>query len=127
MSPRVLLVDDDELIRRALSTSLKRAGFQVVTADDGIPAMRMAQSMLFDCVVVDYHMKTSTGAEVVRYYKELYGANVYCAVLSGEDTDETRAACHEAGADDVFVKPTSAFELRTRLMAAATLLRGHGV
>jgi DNA-binding response OmpR family regulator len=48
---------------------------------------------------------------------------VYCAVLSGEDDDAIRGACFEAGADEVFVKPIPAVELRRRLTEAALALR----
>ncbi|HEU0032688.1 MAG TPA: response regulator [Kofleriaceae bacterium] len=121
MIARVLVVDDDDHIRRALSTALTRAGFDVTTADDGRPAIELGGP--FELVVVDYNMKTVTGAEVVRYYKQRFGKLVYCAVLSGDDDDATRAACLEAGADDVFSKPASPIALRQRLIEAAAQLR----
>jgi DNA-binding response OmpR family regulator len=121
---RVLLVDDDELIRRAISLSLRRAGFDVVTVDDGVPAIGLGKTTAFDLVVVDLHMKKSTGIDVVRYFKGRFGCQIYCAVLTGDDDEATRAACAAAGADDVIAKPTSAAELRTRLTAAARALRG---
>ena len=70
MNPRILVVDDDDQIRRALATSLSRAGFDVTTADDGAPAIEISANA-FDLIVVDYNMKTTTGVEVVRHYKKL--------------------------------------------------------
>jgi len=122
MNPRILVVDDDDQIRRALATSLSRAGFDVTTADDGAPAIELSHSH-FELVVVDYNMKTTTGVEVVRHYKSLYGASIYCAVLSGEDDDATRTLCFDAGADDVFLKPASPIELRKRLREVVALQR----
>ena len=123
---RVLIADDEPGILRSLESSLSRAGFSVTTANDGAPAIALADSATFELVVVDLNMRTS-GIAVVRHYKRCYGAGVYCAVLSGEDDDVTRAACLEAGADEVFVKPIQASVLRRRLTEAAQGLRAATV
>lgn len=127
MIARVLLVDDDTHVLRALATWLSRAGFEVATAEDSAPALRMAQTTLFDLIVVDYNMGTSRGVDVVRHFKQRYGDAVYCAILSGDDGDATRDECMLAGADDVFMKPASPVELRRRLTQAALALRGDNV
>jgi two-component system OmpR family response regulator len=119
---RVLLADDDPGILRSLASSLTRAGFTVTTADDGAPAIALADAETFDIVIADLNMRTS-GASVVHHYKRRFGAGVYCAVLSGDDDDVTRKTCLEAGADDVFVKPAPAAVLRRRLTEAALALR----
>lgn len=114
---RVLVVDDDEHILRAMATSLRRAGFDVTTACDGAPAIEIQES--FDVVVADYNMKSdATGADVVRHFKTKLGASVTCFVLSGEDDPDTRDACLAAGAADVLLKPVSPVELRRRLSEA---------
>ena len=115
---RVLIADDDEGVRRSLEISLSRAGFEVTAVDDGEPAIALAGTAPFELVVVDLHMKTS-GLAVIAHYKQRYGAGVYCAVLSGEDDEDTRAACMEAGADEVFCKPVPASVLRHRLTEVA--------
>lgn len=119
---RVLIADDDDGVRRSLAISLSRAGFEVTAVDDGEPAIGLAGTAPFELVVVDLHMKTS-GLAVIAHYKQRYGAGVYCAVLSGEDDDETREACRAAGADEVFCKPVPALVLRRRLTEAALALR----
>ena len=124
MSARVLVIDDDERLRRTLASSLTRAGFDVMTAEDGDPALALSTLHEFDAVVVDFHMKTMNGDQVVRHFKALFGSRVYCAVLSGEDDDETRDACRAAGADDIFLKPASPKALRERLSEVTAGLRG---
>lgn len=119
---RVLVADDDPGVLRAMAASLARAGFEVTTADDGAPAIALADQAAFDIVLCDLHMRTG-GLAVVRHYKQKYGAGIYCAVLSGEDDDATRAACLAVGADDVFVKPLPSSVLRRRLADAALALR----
>ncbi len=123
---RVLVADDDPGVLRAMAASLVRGGFEVTTANDGAPAIELADTAAFDIVLVDLHMRTG-GLAVVRHYKQRYGAKVYCAVLSGEDSDATRADCLAVGADEVFVKPAPASMLRRRLGEAVLALRAAAV
>ena len=126
VSARVLVADDEPGVRRAIESSLSRAGFEVTTVDDGAAAIELAERVEFDIVLVDVHMKTS-GLAVVRHYKRCYGPRVYCAVLSGADDDDLRGACLEAGADEVFVKPVPSSELRRRLSEAVLALRATAI
>ena len=122
MSTRVLLVDDDPLIRRAISKVLARDGFDVALADDAIPALASAAANRPDIAVVDFNMPTC-GLEVVRELKATYGDDVFVAVLTGEDSEQMRAHCLGAGADAVLIKPIAPVELRRRLTAAALALK----
>lgn len=121
MSPRVLIVDDDDGIRRALASALARSGFDVATANDGEPALRLADVATPDIVVVDYNMPTG-GLQVVRALKQRHGTAIYVAVLTGEDDATTRTSCRDAGADAVLIKPIAIGELRRVLTAAAIAL-----
>jgi len=123
---KVLVADDEPAIRRAIESTLTRAGFDVTVVDDGAPAIALAEQTVFDVVLVDVHMRTS-GLAVVRHYKRCYGPRVYCAVLSGADDDDVRDACLEAGADEVFVKPIPAAVLRRRLSEAVLALRATAI
>ncbi len=122
MSARVLIVDDDPAIRRAMSQVLARDGFDVQTAADAIPALDQAALMRPDIVVVDFNMPTC-GLEVVRALKQRCGDSVFVAVLTGEDHEEMRRDCLAAGADAVLIKPIAPNELRRRLTAAAVALK----
>ena len=114
---KILVVDDDEHILRAMATSLRRAGFEVFTADDGEPALAIMEP--FDIVVVDYNMKSEiNGADVVRHFKA-HRPGITCFVLSGDDDPDTHDACMAAGAADVLLKPVSPVELRRRLAEVA--------
>lgn len=108
MSARVLVVDDDPVIRRSIATSLARAGYDVTTAHEAVPAMQLADS--FAAVVVDYNMATATGADVVKHFKTR--GEIFCVVLSGDDDEVATALCRKAGADAIMLKPTLPSELR---------------
>jgi DNA-binding response OmpR family regulator len=122
MSARVLVVDDDPAIRRALSIALARDGFDVATASDALPALDAAAATRPDIVVVDFNMPTC-GLEVVRKLKDSCGDEVFVAVLTGEDSEDMREKCLAAGADAVLIKPIAPNELRRRLTAAALALK----
>ena len=115
---RLLVVDDDPRVRRSITNAMMRSGFHVVSADDGGPALVIAENTPPDLAIVDYNMPTP-GLEVVKRLKQLHGPRVWIAVLSGQDDEATRAACYAAGADDVMVKPAQIGELKQRMLAAA--------
>jgi signal transduction histidine kinase len=115
---RVLVVDDDARLRKAITRSLSRAAFHVLGAEDGVPAIALAETTAPDLALVDLHMPTP-GTEVVRRLRELYGPGIWIAILSGPLDDATRAACFRAGADDVLTKPIPMVELQQRLHAAS--------
>jgi len=120
---KVLLADDDPSLRRALGMSLTRAGFTVTVVDDGELAIELSREQSFDIVIADYNMQRVGGCQVVRHFKEKFGAAVCCIVLSGDDDEIMNAACFSAGADDVLVKPMSPTELRQRVNTAALALQ----
>lgn len=115
---RILVVDDDPRICRSIANAMSRVGFHVVSADDGAPALELAEQLPPDVAIIDFNMPTP-GLSVVKQLKGAHGPAIYIAVLSGQDDDETRAACFDAGADDVLSKPADMSELRRRMVAAA--------
>lgn len=114
----MLVVDDDPRVRRAIANAMTRSGFHVFSAEDGLPALTIAEQTPPDLVIVDFNMPTP-GLEVVRKLKALHGPAVWIAVLSGDDDPETRSRCFDAGADDVMTKPAQIGELKRRMLAAA--------
>ena len=119
---KILLADDDAEIRRALSMSLTRAGYEVTAVDDGDIAIQLAADHTYDIVIADYNMQRVGGIAVIRHFKQLHGANCCCVILSGDDDDIMNAACYMAGADDVLMKPLTPSELRERVSSAARAL-----
>lgn len=115
---RILIVDDDARVRRAISAAMSRAGFHVFTAEDGGPALTIAEQTPPDIAIVDFNMPTP-GIEVVRKLKRLHGPALWITMLSGQDDEATRSACFDAGADDMLAKPAAIPELRRRMIAAA--------
>lgn len=115
---RVLVADDDHRIRRAIASSLARLGFDVKVAEDGGPAVELAEHQHPDLALIDYSMPMS-GLDVTRAIKARYGASTHVCILSGNDAEDVRLAAFDAGADDFLVKPISMTELRRRMAASA--------
>ena len=115
---RVMVVDDDPLIRRAIAGALARGGSDVSTADNVDRALRLAEVVQPTVALVDLHMPGGGGLELVRALKELAGDAMHVAVISGEDPEWIREECLAAGADAVLGKPMTPGELRRHVAGA---------
>jgi signal transduction histidine kinase len=105
-------------VLRATAATLRRAGFDVVVANDGPQAMSESATLTPDLAIVDLGMPTS-GLTVVRNLKEQFGPALHITVLTGRADLGTRLAAFDAGADDFLVKPASPDELQRKMTAAA--------
>jgi two-component system KDP operon response regulator KdpE len=113
---RVLVVDDEPHILRALKATLQGAGYDVATAETGDEALRLAAVQPPDAVVLDLVLPDRRGTEVAR---ELRGwTNVPILVLSAVGEESEKVAALDAGADDYVTKPFGTDELLARLRAA---------
>ena len=114
--PVVLLVDDDDAIRRTLGTGLELEGFEVVAASGGRAALAAAESVRPAVVLLDLGMPDLDGLEVLRRLRAA-GDDVPVCVLSARDQVDDRVEGLRAGADDYVVKPFSLDEVVARLEA----------
>jgi two-component system, OmpR family, KDP operon response regulator KdpE len=113
---RILVVDDEPQILRALQTSLRAAGFEVGTASDAETALAAAAVNPPDAVILDLVLPDGTGTEVSRRLREWTSAPILILSVVGEDREKVAAL--DAGADDYVTKPFSVEELLARLRAA---------
>ncbi|HEX4703934.1 MAG TPA: response regulator transcription factor [Pseudonocardiaceae bacterium] len=120
---RVLVVDDDEAVRRSLEHALHRDGYQVSMAADGTQALDQLSRAHHEVIVLDVLMPEPNGLEICRRLRRR-GDQTPILMLTARDLVEDRVAGLDAGADDYLVKPFALDELRARLRA---LLRRTGV
>ncbi len=118
---RVLVVDDDPLIREVLQTILDLRELEVSTASDGAGALAsLAEDPLPDVVVCDVMMPGIDGFEVCRRIKDdPRTRDVPVILLTARDRAEDRAAGLAAGCDDYVTKPFSPLALIDRIVAFA--------
>jgi two-component system, OmpR family, KDP operon response regulator KdpE len=113
---RVLVVDDDPQILRAVRTSLGAHGFEVSTAGNGETAVDMLAREPVDVVLLDLGLPGIDGLEVIQRVRTW--SDVPIIVLSVRDTQQEKAGALDAGADDYITKPFGMDELLARLRAA---------
>jgi two-component system, OmpR family, KDP operon response regulator KdpE len=113
---RVLVVDDERQILRALSALLGAAGYSVNTAATGAEALQSAALSPPDAVVLDLRLPDLDGVEVCRRLREW--SQVPVVVVSVVDDEARKVGALDAGADDYVTKPYSTAELLARLRAA---------
>src|SRR5262245_52202440 len=113
--PRVLVVDDEQQILRALRTSLRGAGYEVDTADTAEGALAAAAMRPPEAVILDLVLPDGTGVDVCRELRTWSSAPVI--VLSAVGEEREKVAALDAGADDYVTKPVGIDELLARLRA----------
>lgn len=112
---RVLVVDDDPQIRRAVGTSLRARGYDVATAADGEAALEVLTASSHDLVILDLGLPGLDGHEVIKRLRAWSEAPVI--VLSVREGQEDKIAALDAGADDYVTKPFAIEELLARMRA----------
>ena len=112
---RVLVVDDERQILRALQTSLRGAGYEVETAETAEKALVAAAMRPPEAVILDLLLPDGTGTDVVRELRTWSSAPVI--VLSAVGEEREKVAALNAGADDYVTKPVGIDELIARLRA----------
>lgn len=113
---RVLVVDDEPQILRALGINLRARGFDVDLAATGEQALQLAASDHPDVVVLDLGLPGIDGLEVIEGLRGW--TRVPIIVLSVRDREEDKVAALDAGADDYVTKPFGMNELLARMRAA---------
>jgi two-component system, OmpR family, response regulator MprA len=119
---RVLVVDDEPAVRRALERALSLDDYDVVLAADGQEALDSLAASPADAVVLDVMMPRVDGLEVARRMRRA-GDRTPILMLTARDAIDDRVTGLDVGADDYLVKPFALRELQARLRA---LLRRTG-
>src|SRR5215471_2754055 len=115
----LLVVDDDEFNRDMLSRRLRRDGYTVQTAVNGVEALRLLRAESFDLVLLDLIMSGLDGYQVMLKMKSDDAlSRVPVIMLSSLDQETGIARCIEAGAEDYITKPFSPVFLRARIEAS---------
>ena len=122
---RILVVDDEPQILRAIRINLHARQYDVVTADTGTAALAAARTGRPDLVVLDLGLPDMDGVDVIR---ELRGwSPVPIVVLSGRAGSSDKIGALNAGADDYVTKPFNIEELLARINAIRRRVRGEDV
>jgi DNA-binding response OmpR family regulator len=111
----ILVVDDDERILNFLNVRLKSAGYEVVTAGNGIQAVDKVREKNLDVVILDLMMPQMDGLEAMREIRSFATTPVIMLTAKGSDDEKIRGL--KLGADDYLAKPFNPDELIARIEA----------
>jgi putative two-component system response regulator len=115
---QILVVEDDAMNSRLLSTILTRLGYAVETAFDGVTGLQKAESSPPDLILLDLQLPRMDGYEVARRLKAADKTKIVpIVVVSSFAEVENRVRALEAGADDFLSKPIDQIELRARVQS----------
>lgn len=112
---KILVVDDEAQIRRALASILATRGYEMIAASDGTEALNLAIDQNPDLVILDLAMPGMGGLAVCRDLRTWYTAPILILSVRGSEADKVAAL--DMGADDYVTKPFSAGELLARVRA----------
>jgi len=116
MSPRILLVEDEEKLAKFVQMELSYEDYDVTVANDGLSGLMTARDVEPDLVLLDWMMPGLSGVEVCRRLRAT-GFKEPIILMTAKDDVADRVAGLDAGADDYVVKPFSIEELLARVRA----------
>lgn len=110
----ILVVDDEDSIRRLLQDVLTHFGHQVVTCQDGGSAIEVAAERDFDLVFLDIRMPGMSGVEVLKKLREVRPDSIF-VMITGYARDDIVEDCLRSGASDCLGKPFSLAQVKKLL------------
>jgi two-component system KDP operon response regulator KdpE len=119
---RILVVDDEPAIRRALRPPLMELGFQVAEASRGEEALQTLRAAPYDVVLLDLNMPGIGGMETLRRIRA-FAPRLPVLMLTVRDQEEDKVEALDRGADDYVTKPFSTRELIARIRSAVRRVR----
>ncbi len=111
---KILIVDDEPLIRDALAFKLTKDGYDVDTAEDGEKAIQKIESEEYQIIISDIMMPFISGFELVKILKER-GTDAPVLMLTSLNSETAVLKAFDLGADDFMTKPFSPNELSVRI------------
>ncbi|GIW52516.1 MAG: hypothetical protein KatS3mg081_1871 [Gemmatimonadales bacterium] len=121
---KVLLVDDEDMLRRVMKDLLEREGYQVIEAKDGVEALDQVDRHAPDIIVLDLNLPGLDGYGVLSHLRSRPAtAHIPVVVLTARGDEESEVKVFELGADDFLSKPFRARALSARLAAVLNRTR----
>jgi two-component system, OmpR family, response regulator VicR len=112
---RILIAEDDDLMRKTIEFRLKRDGHEVIVTNDGREAMEKIAEHMPDLIITDIMMPYTSGLELTGGVRQKYATHIPIIVLSGMGQEDVVMEAFQLGADDFITKPFSPNELSLRI------------
>lgn len=124
MKGTLLLVEDHRDLAETLSMTLESAGYVIDYAADGMQAIQLATTQVFDAIILDVMLPGIDGFTVCQRLRNEFGLDTPVLMLTARDQIEDKLEGFEHGADDYLVKPFEMSELIARVAAMVNRKRG---
>ena len=125
MTDRILVVDDEDRVRKLVTMYLEREGYETDEAENGQVAIDKALNEDYDCILLDLMLPELDGIEVCKRLRETKSTPIIMLTAKGEENN--RVEGFESGADDYIVKPFSPREVVLRVKALLRRTTNHAV
>lgn len=117
MGSKILIVDDEKLMRISLESQLKKEGYNVKSTDNALDGLRMVKSEEYDVVVTDLRLSGMSGMDFLKEIKK-YNQEIIVVIMTAYGTLESAVSAIKEGAYDYIAKPFSTDELIIKLQRA---------
>ena len=117
MKAKILVVDDEESIREFLEIMLRKEGYEITLAEDGLKAKELIKKKSFDMIISDLQMPNMTGIELLKYVRQDYPEMLFM-MITAFGTTETAVEAMKMGAYDYLTKPFKIDEVRINISNA---------
>lgn len=111
LTPRLLIAEDEEILRMLIVDTLEDDGYDIDEAEDGAEAYNFIQDNDYDLVLLDYMMPEMTGLEVIKKVRSEGNMDVKIMMLTAKAQKKDEEIAREAGANYFISKPFSPVEL----------------
>jgi two-component system, cell cycle response regulator len=119
----ILIAEDDPVSRKLMEMTLRQAGYEVVSTENGLEALKVFKERFFPIILTDWGMPEMDGLELCRAIRENPTEGyVFIFLITARDSKKDIIVGLEAGADDYLTKPFDRFELIARLKTALRVL-----
>lgn len=108
---KILVVDDEEILRMLIMDTLEDLGYEIEEAIDGQMGLEKIESMSYDLVILDYMMPYLTGVEVLENLSAEARKDIKVLMLTAKTQESDRQQMLQAGADYFMAKPFSPIDL----------------
>lgn len=115
MTNKILIIEDDKIIKNIIEFLLKKEGYQIEFAEDGLIGLEKINSYLPDLIITDIMLPYKSGLEITAYAKANFPEVPVIIISSLGKEDLTVIEAFKLGADDLIAKPFNPVELVLRV------------
>ena len=112
---RIIVAEDNDILRKSLSFFLESKGFSVDQFSDGKDALDAIETNTYDLVLTDINMPGISGMQITQYIRETLKSNVPVIILTSSGVEQTELDSFDIGANEFIAKPVSPAVLLVRI------------